>query len=123
MTKTKIKPKLVKPDIYTQVLKKEVGVEVVREYRFDADRRFRFDYALPDLLIAIEIDGGVWMDGGGRHNRAAGFLTDLEKLNLAASKGWRVLRFTHQNKFLKSNIDIIKKTINHNTNDLCADTQ
>lgn len=102
-----------KPDIYSQVLKKEIGVEVVREYQFDSVRRFRFDYAIPDHHVAIEIDGGLWLEGGGRHNRANGFINDMEKLNLAASQGWRVLRFTHSNKFHTSNLNLILETINY----------
>lgn len=102
-----------KGDVYTQVLRKEIGVEVVREYQFDTVRRFRFDYAILEPKIAIEIDGGLWIDGGGRHNRAKGFINDMEKLNLAASQGWRILRFTHSTKFLTSNLKLILKTINY----------
>lgn len=109
----------IKSDFYTQVLKKEIGVEVVKEYRFDALRMFRFDYAIPELRIAIEIDGGLWIAGGGRHNRASGFINDMEKLNLATSKGWRILRFTHTTKLLQQSMDIIKNTINYKTNELC----
>jgi len=64
---------------------------VVAEYRF-CKRRWRFDYAIPDKKIAIEIEGGVWISG--RHNRASGFLKDMEKYNTATILGWRVLRFT-----------------------------
>jgi len=64
---------------------------VVSEYRF-CKRRWRFDYAIPDKKIAIEIEGGVWISG--RHNRASGFLKDMEKYNTATILGWRVLRFT-----------------------------
>jgi very-short-patch-repair endonuclease len=60
------------------------------EYKFCASRRFRFDWAHPTAKIAIEIDGGQWAPGGGRH---AGD-KDREKLNLAASLGWRVFRFS-----------------------------
>lgn len=64
--------------------------EPVAEHRFHDRRRWRFDYAWPDHLVALEVDGGVWQQG--RHNRAAGYRRDLEKLNTAASFGWRVLR-------------------------------
>lgn len=66
----------------------------VREHRFLAGRRFRFDFAWPDRLVALEIDGGVWT--AGRHTRGAGAVTDAEKYSLAALDGWRVLRATEK---------------------------
>ncbi len=65
-----------------------------REHRFLEDRRFRFDFAHPVKQLAIEVDGGQYVPGGGRHNRRAGFEKDIEKLNLATLAGWAVLRFT-----------------------------
>lgn len=61
-----------------------------REHRFHHKRRFRFDFAWPDLKIAVEIDGGTW--AGGRHTRGAGYHNDCIKFNLAACSGWVVLR-------------------------------
>ncbi len=60
----------------------------------DWGRRWRFDFAWPDLRLAVEVDGGIWIPGGGRHNRGAGYEADVEKLNVAVILGWRVLRFT-----------------------------
>lgn len=62
----------------------------VREFRFDAVRRWRFDLAWPGARVAVELDGGEWLPHGGRHNTDA----DREKLNAAAAQGWRVLRFS-----------------------------
>lgn len=64
----------------------------VPEFRFHPKRRWRFDRAWPERLIAVEIDGGIWT--GGRHTRGTGFTEDCRKLNTAALMGWRVLRFT-----------------------------
>lgn len=64
----------------------------VREYRFHDTRKWRFDFAWPDLKIAVECEGGAW--SGGRHTRGAGFIGDCEKYNAAALAGWRVFRFT-----------------------------
>lgn len=64
----------------------------VREYRFHPTRKFRFDFAWPDRLIAIEIEGGVW--SGGRHTSGKGFTADCIKYAEAAVLGYRVLRVT-----------------------------
>jgi very-short-patch-repair endonuclease len=61
------------------------------EYRFDPERRWRFDFAWPSLKIAVEVEGGVWIRG--RHIRPLGYLADLEKYNRAVVLGWRVLRY------------------------------
>jgi very-short-patch-repair endonuclease len=63
--------------------------EPVREYRFHPTRKWRFDWAYPDVKLAIECDGGKWAPHGGRHNTTG----DREKLNEAARLGWRILRF------------------------------
>jgi len=65
----------------------------VTEYLFakDIGRKWRFDVALPERRIAIEIDGGTWM--GGRHTTGRGHQSDAEKRNQAAVMGWRVLTY------------------------------
>ena len=63
------------------------------EYYFDKHlgRKHRFDFAFPNKLIAIEIEGNAWnFKGGGRHMQDS----DLEKYNIAASLGWRIFRFS-----------------------------
>jgi len=71
----------------------------LREYRFCADRQWRFDFAWPDGMVAVEIEGLVVrkVDGrtqvGGRHASISGMKGDMEKYNHAALMGWRVFRF------------------------------
>ena len=62
----------------------------VPEWRFHPTRRWRFDFAFVQQLLAIELDGGQWQPHGGRHNTDA----DRDKLNAAAALGWRVMRFS-----------------------------
>lgn len=67
--------------------------KVEREFAFAApDRAWRFDLAWPEVKLALEVDGGAWIEGGGRHNRGKGFEGDQAKLNAAVLLGWRVLR-------------------------------
>lgn len=61
------------------------------EHRF-CERRWRFDFAWPDRMLAVEIEGGTWRYG--RHNRPVGYRRDMEKYNRAAALGWTLLRFT-----------------------------
>ena len=70
----------------------------VRELRFAPPRLFRFDFAWPELKVAVEIEGGLY--GKSRHTTVGGFNKDCEKYNLAVENGWRVLRFTE--KMLKN---------------------
>lgn len=69
--------------------------EPSRELRFHPTRRWRFDYAWPALRLAVEIEGGLHVRGGGRHNRAEGFQRDVHKYNTAVLLGWRLLRVTY----------------------------
>jgi hypothetical protein len=66
--------------------------EPVPEYQFHATRKWRFDYAWPLHMLALEVNGGIWVQG--RHTRGAGQLKEMEKMNAAALAGWRVLYVT-----------------------------
>lgn len=66
--------------------------EPQREFMFHRKRKWRFDLAWPDLMIAVEVEGGIWT--GGRHVRGEGYEKDCEKYNEAQLAGWMVLRFT-----------------------------
>lgn len=66
----------------------------VREFRFAPPRMWRFDFAWPERGLAVEAEGGVFMRGGGGHNRGVDITDDCEKYNAAAMLGWFVFRFT-----------------------------
>ena len=102
-------PNKAQNDMFTFYIRQKLGVECVKEHRFHPDRLWRFDYAIPALRIAIEIDGGVWING--RHNRASGYLGDMEKFNAAATLGWVVLKFTPQEQYTRKAFDLITATI------------
>ena len=64
-----------------------------REVRFHPVRRWRFDFANEDLMIAVEIQGLTYYGGkekAGRHQTAKGIEGDLEKYDEAMRLGWSV---------------------------------
>jgi hypothetical protein len=68
-----------------------------------------FDFAFPDYLLAVEIDGGQFAPGGGRHNTDG----DRHKLNLAARFNWRVLRFSGSMlKDPEACVEMVKASLN-----------
>ena len=67
------------------------------EYKFHATRKWRFDWAEPDLKLAVEVEGVTHFGKGiGRHQSATGIEGDMEKYNAAALLGWTVLRFSQR---------------------------
>ena len=64
----------------------------VEEYSFHETRKWRFDLAWVDYLVALEIEGVT--QAGGRHQRIAGYSSDIEKYNEAILLGWVVIRAT-----------------------------
>ena len=62
------------------------------EYRFHPVRKWRFDYCWPKLALAVEFEGGIFVQGG--HNRPMIYTDNCEKYNSAALLGYTVLRFT-----------------------------
>lgn len=69
----------------------------IREFRLCDDRKWRGDFVwvLPDdKKVLVEVEGGVWSNG--RHSRGIGFISDCEKYNEAALRGFVVLRVTKE---------------------------
>jgi very-short-patch-repair endonuclease len=63
----------------------------VMQHRFHPVRKWRWDFCWPDQKLAVEIQGGSFVQGG--HNRAGQQQKDYEKQRTAVSLGWRVLPF------------------------------
>lgn len=70
------------------------GLPYVSELQFakHLKRRFKFDFAVPELKIAIEYEG--INSSKSRHTSITGYTKDCEKYNLAAKLGWHILRYT-----------------------------
>ena len=63
-----------------------------REFKFHPTRRWKFDFYWPEIGVACEVEGGVWIRG--RHNRPQGFISDCEKYSEANLMGICVIRVT-----------------------------
>lgn len=71
------------------------GKPFEKEYKFNPQRKWRFDFAIPEMKIGIEYEG--LMSAKSRHTTITGFSNDTEKYNAAQALGWRVLRYTALN--------------------------
>lgn len=96
-------------DVFTVICKTDLKVDCVKEFKFHPVRKWRFDYAVPEHKIALEVEGGVW--AGGRHTSPKGFLGDIEKYNTATLMGWRVFRTTPDDLYKKKTLDLMKSAI------------
>ena len=76
--------------IFLQALRAVKCPEMVQEYEFDPGRKWRLDFAHPDTLVSVEIDGGEHAKGHQGKRRAG----DYEKRNSAIEQGWRVFQLT-----------------------------
>lgn len=92
---------------------RSVGLNPETEYRFHPPRRWRFDFAFPDEMVAVECEGGTWSNG--RHVRGSGFEADAEKYNQAAIDGWMVLRFTERTIIDGTALQTIEAALNEHT--------
>ena len=96
-------------DVFTVICKTDLKVDCVKEFKFHPVMKWRFDYAVPEHKIALEVEGGVWT--GGRHTSPKGFLGDIEKYNTATLMGWRVFRTTPDDLYKKKTLDLMKSAI------------
>lgn len=96
-------------DVFTVLCLSDLHVECLKEFKFHPTRRWRFDYAIPEHKIAVEVEGGVWTNG--RHTRPQGFLGDIEKYNTATLMGWRVFRTTPTELVRTATLKMLKQAI------------
>lgn len=76
---------------FTQLWKRLGGTPLETEHQFHPARKWRFDFADPDSKIAVEIEGGIWLQKS-RHYDGSGAVKDMQKYLAATLDGWRIIR-------------------------------
>jgi len=98
--------------LFEFVIKAELNANWVAEYRFHPKRQWRFDYAVPEHMIAIEIEGGIFADKRLGHSSGPAIKKDMEKYNMATLMGWRVFRYMpEQTAECMDDMKVLKRTI------------
>lgn len=85
--------------------------EPLSEYQFalGISRNWRFDFAWLRQRVALEVEGGAWVQG--RHTRGLGFAKDIEKYNEAQILGWIVLRCLPDQLGSTLTFDVIRRAL------------
>ena len=94
----------------------------VAEWRFDRpglrgetkQRRWKFDYAWPGVCgggVALEVQGGLFLPGGGRHSRGAALREEHAKLNEAAAQAWRIVFCTPEKLDSAPTLDLLRRCL------------
>ncbi|UBU63595.1 DUF559 domain-containing protein [Acidithiobacillus sp.] len=78
------------------------------EYKPLTDRRYRVDMAIPDALLAVEING--WANHG---KSLRGFRTDHERTRALLLAGWRMVPFTHREALQETDrcVEIVRQLV------------
>ena len=81
------------------------------EFYFDPTRKWRFDFAWPVSRLALEVQGGIWINGG--HSRGSGMERDFEKENAAICLGWRVMKCVPADLYKPATVQMLREAIQH----------
>lgn len=71
------------------------GYTFKTEHKFHSTRKWRIDFAILEIKVAIEYEG--LMSEKSVHTTVQGFTDNTDKYNAATVEGWRVIRFTALN--------------------------
>lgn len=102
---------------FTALVKHATGLIVWPEFRFllPPAPDYRFDYAIPisqdniKLMIAIEVNGGIWARGDSGHSSGIGIQRDMDKSTYAAVNGWTLIQCTPTQLCSTRTLDLIRQ--------------
>ena len=78
------------PEIVRAFFREQGLPDPTFEHLFHPTRKWRFDLCWIPQKVALEVDGGIWIQGG--HNRGAQIKKTWEKENAAQLLGWKILK-------------------------------
>lgn len=81
----------------------------VREYHFCDGRQWRADFAWPEQMIILEVQGGAFVNGG--HTRGPAYVKEMERTNTAALLGWRMFFTTPKNLMTELTMRMLKQAL------------
>lgn len=101
---------------------------VDREALFDNESRMRFDVSLPELMIAFEVQGGIFpmksRDGRrGAHGSVTGILATMRKMNRAQELGWKVYQYVPDEVRDDRTLHHVHRVIARELDDMIDDAQ
>lgn len=94
-------------DLFPMYVMAETGYEVLSEHKFHLTRKWRLDYFIPRLRLAIEKEGGVFVKS--RHTSPVGYSNDMEKYNAVCCAGLYLLRYRPKDMLTAQVIKDIKE--------------
>lgn len=65
--------------------------------------------AKADTRVALEVDGGIWIQGG--HNRGAQIKATWEKENEAQIMGWHILKCEPKDLATMDTVNLIRRAL------------
>lgn len=93
---------------YVKIRLKQEKLRSISELKFHPTRKWRFDFCFPSIMVALEVEGGMFVKS--RHRTGIGYINDCEKYNNAVMLGWKVLRVATTSQAAEA-IDFIKKKL------------
>ena len=100
-------------DVFEDSLK-EAGIKgYERNVRFVPSRRFKADFWFEKLLLAVEVDGGIFMKNRTGHTSGKGYHSDRVRDQLALSHGITTVRFTTPQVRSGEGVEYLKAYLPH----------
>lgn len=115
------KPKVDYKAIFLTHLKMAKLPQPACEFRFHETRRWRFDFAFPAQMIAIEYQGLNWkpkkgQDNNSGHQSIDGLRRDCAKFTEASLAGWRLILITAETVNNGQAVEWVRRALNQPTN-------
>lgn len=107
-------PKRAETDLFTLLIRTDLRLDCVKELEFCPGRKWRFDYALPEVKIAVEVEGGTYKTRTYRNKDGVLITTTGGRHNSATVLGWRLIRVVPAELLTNKTIDLIRQTIKNN---------